>query len=109
MTELLLLIVVAAVILFVLNNAKARDIARSQSKQATQRRGMVFLDDSIALKSIKIKRFNGQLNFYRSYAFEYNESDYNRYNAKIELIGYKVRKIHFFHPDHIEQSHSNET
>lgn len=102
MSELLLLIGIGVIILFVMNNAKARDIARSYGKSETIRRGMVFLDDSISLKSLKFKRFDGQLQIFRSYAFEYNESDYNRYNAKIELVGYKVKKIRYFHPEHIE-------
>lgn len=103
MSELLLLIVTGAFIIFILNNAKARDVARAYGKINTQRRGFVFLDDSVALKSMKFKRTDKGLTFARSYAFEYNESDYNRYKAKIEMVGYKVKNIQYFHPDHIEQ------
>lgn len=109
MIEIPLLLVTGFVILFILNNAKARDIARAHSKWETQRRKMLFLDDSISLKSMRIKRFNGKLGFYRSYSFEYNEGDFNRYNGKIELIGYKVTNIQYFHTDHIEQSNLNDT
>jgi hypothetical protein len=109
MIEIPLLLATGFFILFILNNAKARDIARAYSKNDTQRRQLLLLDDSIALKSMKIKKHNGRLGLFRSYAFEYNESDFNRYKGKIELIGYKVKSIQYFHPDHIEQSNLNET
>ena len=104
MTEIPLLLFTGFFILFIATNAKARDVARAFSKNQTQKRQYVFLDDSISLKSMKIKRIKGRLGFYRSYAFEYNESDFQRYDGKIELFGYRIINIQFFHLDHIEQS-----
>jgi hypothetical protein len=104
MTELPLLLFTGLFILFIATNAKARDIARAYCKRESNRRQFVFLDDSIALKSMKIKRINGKLGFLRSYAFEFNHSDYQRYDGKIELLGYRVLKIDYFHPDHIEEA-----
>ncbi len=103
MTEIPLLLFTGLIILFIATNAKARDIARAYGKQETHRRSFVFLDDSIALKSMRIKKIQGRLGFYRSYAFEYNQGDYQRYNGKIELFSYRIINIQFFHPDHIEQ------
>ncbi len=105
MTEIPLLLFTGIIILFIATNAKARDIARAYAKRETLGRDFVFLDDSIALKSMKITKVKGRFGFQRSYAFEYNQGDYQRYNGKIELMGYKVFNIQFFHPDHIEQSH----
>ncbi|MBL4661506.1 MAG: DUF3301 domain-containing protein [Alcanivoracaceae bacterium] len=104
MTEIPLLLLTGLFILFIATNAKARDIARAYIKSETQRKQLVFLDDSIALKSMKIKRINGKTGFLRSYAFEFNASDYQRYQGKIELLSYRVISIQYFHPDHIEQS-----
>lgn len=104
MTEIPLLLLTGLFILFIATNAKARDVARAHCKHEAQRRQCVLLDDSIALKSMRIKKIKGKLGFYRSYAFEYNESDYQRYDGKIELLGYRVLRIQYFHPDHIEQS-----
>ena len=109
MTEIPLLLVTGFLILFILNNAKARDTARAYSKRECQRRNLLLLDDSISLKSMKVKRHLGRIALFRSYAFEYNESDFNRYHGKIELVGYKVINIQYFHPDHIEESNINET
>jgi len=103
MTEIPLLLITGLIILLIATNAKARDIARAYGRKETHRRSFVFLDDSIALKSMKIKKIRGKFGFYRSYAFEYNQGDYQRYNGKIELFSYRVINIHFFHPDHIEQ------
>ena len=102
MTEIPLLLFTGLFFLFIATNAKARDIARAYAKKETLNRGGVFLDDSIALKSMKIKRLKGRLGFYRSYAFEYNESDFQRYDGKIELLSYHIQSIQFYHPDHIE-------
>jgi len=104
MTEIPLLLATGLFILFVATNSKARDIARAYCKKETLRKQFVFLDDSIALKSLRIKRIKGKLGFHRSYAFEFNHSDFQRYDGKIELLGYNVIKIQYFHPDHIEQS-----
>jgi hypothetical protein len=107
MTEIPLLLLTGLFILFIATNAKARDIARAYSKQDTIRRNWVLLDDSISLKSMKIKRINGKLGFLRSYSFEFNEADFQRYMGKIELIGYKINSIQYFHPDHIEMSNND--
>jgi hypothetical protein len=104
MTEIPLLLATGLFILFIAINAKARDIARAYCKKQTQLKGFVLLDDSIALKSMKIKRIHGKFGIIRSYAFEFNHSDYQRYDGKIELQGYQVISIQFFHPDHIVQS-----
>ena len=104
MTEIPLLLLTGLFILFIATNAKARDIARAFSKQDTLRRNWVLLDDSISLKSMKIKRINGKLGFLRSYFFEFNEADFQRYKGKIELFGYHINSIQYFHPDHIEIS-----
>lgn len=104
MYEIPLLLVTGFIILFIGTNSKARDIARAHGKRETLRRQFVFLDDSIAMKSMRLSGKNGKLGFHRSYEFEYNHADFQRYRGKIELFGYRVIDIKFFHPDHIEQS-----
>jgi hypothetical protein len=104
MTEIPLLLATGLFILIIATNAKARDIARAYCKRETINKNFVLLDDSISLKSMKVKRINGKIGFMRSYAFEFNHADNQRYDGKIELFGYRVIKIHFFHPDHMEQS-----
>jgi len=104
MTEIPLLLVTGIIILFIATNAKARDITRAYCKNDTSKRNWILLDDSIALKSMKFKRYNGKIGFLRSYAFEFNEADFQRYDGKIELFGYQVLKIQYFHPDHIESN-----
>jgi hypothetical protein len=104
MIEIPLLLFTGLLFLFIATNAKARDIARARCKREAIQRNFIFLDDSIALKSMKIKKIKGRLGFLRSYAFEYNEADFQRYKGKIELLSYQVQNIQYFHPDHIEQS-----
>lgn len=102
MTELTLLLLFGVFILFFGTNSKARDIARSTGKRECVNRRFVFLDDSIALKSLKVKTLNGRIGFMRSYEFEFNHFDFQRYQGKIEMFGYLVLSVQFFHPDHIE-------
>ncbi len=104
MYEIPLLLVTGLIFLFIAVNAKARDIARAYCKRESQRKQFIFLDDSIALKSMKVKRIKGKVGFLRSYAFEFNHLDFQRYDGKIELLGYRVIKIDYFHPDHIEET-----
>lgn len=107
MYEIPLLLVTGFIILFIGTNSKARDVARAFARRETQRRQFVFLDDSISMKSMKLTTKSGKIGFLRSYEFEYNHADYQRYQGKIELFGYQVLEIQYFHPDHIEQA-SNE-
>lgn len=102
MTEIPLLLVTALFILFIATNAKARDITRAYCKKDTAKRDWILLDDSISLKSMKVKVINGKIGFLRSYAFEFNEADFQRYKGKIELFGYRVLNIQYFHPNHID-------
>ena len=103
MYEIPLLLITGFILLFISTNSKARDIARAYTKREIIKRNGVFLDDSISMKTLRLKTMKGKLGFKRSFAFEYNESDFQRYNGKIELFGYYVISIQFFHPDHIEQ------
>lgn len=109
MTEIPLLLFTGLIILFIATNAKARDVARAHITAETRMKHLVFLDDSIALKSLSIKRIAGKLGFYRSYAFEFNASDFQRYQGKVELLGYKITNTQFFHPDHIDVNQKNKT
>lgn len=102
MTEIPLLLLTGLFILFIATNTKARDVARAYAKREITKNNGVFLDDSIRMKSMKIKRLKGAFGFYRSYAFEYNQADFQRYDGKIELFSYQVQSISFYHPDHIE-------
>ncbi len=107
MTEIPLLLFSGFIILFIATNAKARDVARAHVTAETRKKHLVFLDDSIALKSISIKRAAGKLGFYRSYAFEFNASDFQRYQGKVELLSYRITNTQFFHPDHIDVNAKN--
>ncbi|MCF6287746.1 MAG: DUF3301 domain-containing protein [Proteobacteria bacterium] len=102
MYEIPLLLITGFIILFIGINSKARDIARAYGKRETQRRQFLFLDDSISMKSMKITTKGGKIGILRSYAFEFNNADFQRYEGKIELFGYNVLDIQYFHPDHIE-------
>lgn len=90
-SELLLFLIVVAVALAFWYNLRAREIAVKAGKQLCVTEGLQFLDDSVALKSMRPWRDgDGRLTLQRHYAFAYSISGYDRYEGEVTLHGQRV-------------------
>ncbi|WP_395375046.1 DUF3301 domain-containing protein [Marinicella sp. W31] len=102
MQELLLLTLIAFIFLFWLNQAAARDKVRQTARHVTLQKNLVFLDDSIMMRSIRVKTRLGKLAFFRTFSFEFSDTEAQRMHGMITCHGGIVTEIQYFHTDHIE-------
>lgn len=103
MTELNLLLLAGLIFWFWLHQAQARDNARRITKTMASKQGVLFLDDSVALKSLKPRWRDGRLHWQRRWSFEFTVDGTQRYPGSIHMLGPQVREVRFLYPDHMEQ------
>lgn len=73
---------------------KARETAFYAVKAHCRQLDLQLLDDCVALTAFWAKRDkNGQLQAWRSYAFEFSSTGWERYNGKIIMLGSKIESI----------------
>ncbi len=103
MTELNLLLLAAVLFWFWLHQAQARDKARQTGKRLAEKQGVLFLDDSVALKQLKPQWDGKQLQWRRRWSFEFTVDGNQRYPGSIHMLGPRVQQVRFLYPDHMEQ------
>lgn len=89
--ELVLLVLVAASGWFVWDSLRAREAANAAMRAACEAEGLLFLDDTVALASVRpVRNAAGRLAFRRTYAFEFSDTGHNRRDGTIAMIGTAV-------------------
>jgi hypothetical protein len=74
-----------------LDSLKARETAVSAAREACRGDGLLLLDDTVAISSIKLVRDDdGRMRLQRAYAFEYSDTGNNRLPGSVVLIGRRV-------------------
>ncbi len=100
MNSFLFLIFLGVIIWFWQDTLKARENAVMRAKRYCKEFDYQFLDDSVALISLKPGRDpNGNFTFFRKYHFEFSLDGYNRYNGTAWLIGQHLQSIQLEHPE----------
>ena len=94
------LLQITALLLFVagvfywIDASRAKFIARSGGKRACDQAGVGFLDDSVVLSKIRLRRNRmGNLKLYRRYRFEFSSDGSYRYGGEIELLGRRIENV----------------
>lgn len=86
--EALLLALLAALAWFWWDSLQKREIALITARLACERAGVQFLDASVALRKLKLRRDSNQrARFYREYAFEYSIEGDDRQPGRLWLLG----------------------
>lgn len=87
MTEsLLILLALGALAWYWLDGARAREIGVIAARQACQKEGLQFLDDSVVQNGLRgVRNELGQLVLQRSFAFEYSRSGDDRLPGLVML------------------------
>ncbi len=91
MLDFLILAVLAALAAFWWSGFHAREAARKAARHHCEARGVQFLDDSVALTRLRVRReVTGRLAFYREYRFEFSTDGEDRFAGQIRVIGRRV-------------------
>ena len=102
MGEILFLIALGLVIWFWQDTLHARELAVSRARQYCQDMHFQFLDETVAMISLKPGRNHaGNFSFHRYYHFEFSLDGHNRYSGTAYIIGHHLQSIQLDHPDGI--------
>lgn len=73
---------------------RSKEMARSAGKHACDRAQVQFLDDTVALKKLRLQRDqNGRLQWRRLFVFEFTSDGSCRYQGRIYLNGKQVQTV----------------
>ena len=93
--QLLVLVFLAAAVWLWLDSLKAREIGVKAAQRACADEGLQFLDDTVAIRSLRLVRDDdGRLRLRRIYGFEYSDTGDNRRPGTVTLLGQRVELLH---------------
>jgi hypothetical protein len=86
--DIVLLLVLAAAALFVWDSLRVREIANGAMRSTCKAEGLLFLDDTVALQSMRPSRDDsGHLRLRRVYVFEFSDTGHNRRKGSVVMMG----------------------
>ncbi len=92
--ELLLLALSGALVWYWYGGLHVREQAVAASRRACADAGLQFLDDSVALRRLRLARDgSGQLRFQRDYLFEFSDTGDNRRPGVVRMLGERVEWV----------------
>jgi hypothetical protein len=92
--EGLLLLLLAALAWFWWDSLQKREIALAAARLECERAGVQFLDGSVALRKLKLRRDEMQrARLYREFAFEYSTQGDDRQSGRVWLLGARVVNV----------------
>jgi Protein of unknown function (DUF3301) len=91
MLELLGLAALLLLALLWYDSLTAREAAVRAARAACETEGLLFLDDTVSIASLKPARDNeGRLRLQRAYDFEYSDTGNNRIRGGVVMLGRRV-------------------
>lgn len=91
---LILLLLLAAGSYLWSSSRDAAEVARIEVRNACQRAGVQFLDQSVALRGVRLQRDeHGRLRWLRRYQFDYSCIGHDRLSGAIAMLGNQVHWI----------------
>lgn len=87
MDTVLLLAVCGLAVWFWLDSARAREIATERARVECKRRGLLFLDDTVSLRRVRLRTTPQGLRFRRQFDFDFNDGTEARYRGGVTVLG----------------------
>lgn len=92
--QVLALVALAASGWFFWDSLRAREIANRAMRAACDARGLLFLDDTVALRSVRPARDgDGRLRLRRVFDFAYSSTGFDRTAGFLVLVGDRVETL----------------
>ncbi len=89
--ELVSLVVLGGLCWLWFDSLKARDAAIAATRRACESEGLLLLDDTVAIASLKPERdVEGHLKLRRVYEFEYSDTGNNRRKGSVAIRGSRI-------------------
>lgn len=94
MWEIAALLGLGLAVLFALDSLRARERAVRAGREACQRYGLQFLDDTVSFARLRFARDEeGRLKMLRTYTFEFTETGNTRRHGAIVMLGQELRDL----------------
>jgi hypothetical protein len=94
MESLLLVGVLVAVTWYWWDTMQCKEIAKRAGQQACRNADVQFLDDTVAVKKLWLRRAeNGRLQICRLFFFEFASDGEYRYQGRVVLTGKQIREV----------------
>lgn len=93
MSNLLLLLLAGALVLFWLDGARAREFATSLVQRYCKNRNMQFLDGTVALVRVGVRWTNAGLRIRRMYRFDFSLEGVGRRAGYVLMLGTRLETI----------------
>jgi hypothetical protein len=88
MPEILGLLLLVSGGWLVWGNLKAREAANQAIRAACRAEGLLFLDDTVGLESMRpVRDDEGRLRLRRVYGFQFSDTGHNRRTGRVALVG----------------------
>jgi hypothetical protein len=84
---------------FWLDSLRARELATGVCRAACKQRGLQFLDQTVALRHLGVRRTFAGLRFRRVYRFDFSEEGAGRRQGHLVLLGLDLEEISFGLPE----------
>jgi hypothetical protein len=95
MWETAAILAILAGIFFWTDSLRARERAVAAGRAACKRYDLLFLDDTVAFKRLRLSRNeDGELRIARTYTFEFSDTGNNRRQGAIVMLGARVMDLH---------------
>lgn len=92
--EITLMLVVLAAAWFWLDSLQKREIAMAAGRQAAERHGLQFLDETVAISRLRVGRnHHGRLQLRRTYGFEVSDTGADRLPCSVTLLGRRIEAL----------------
>ena len=92
--EIVALLLFVSVGWLVWDTLRAREQANAEMRAACEARGFLFLDDTVAMRSLRpVRDADGRVKLRRVYDFQYSDTGHNRLNGSITLVASRVAAL----------------
>lgn len=91
--DLIWLLLAALLIGYWLDNMRTTELARGIGRNACERAGVLFLDDSVIMSKIRLRLQRGQPILFREYRFEFTSDGSRRYSGRIVMLGKHLQEV----------------
>ena len=95
MSGFILIILLVAIAWFWLDSSRAREFAVEICRQASEKYGVQFLDESVVLSKFGIRWPEQGLRFRRVYDFDFSRNGDERLSGQVALIGIELEFLDF--------------
>lgn len=99
----LILLCIAVTLWYLLDGMRAREIATAVAKQYCRQAELQFLDGTVNLRSLALRRTSRGPAFRRTYEFQYTRDDNVRHFGAVVMLGRRMENFILNQDQHIDQ------